>query len=232
MKTNKKGLQRFTESEIKINEILSLKQVAPDDIKDLNDIESDLFRTVVTDKLNNLRGDEKAEFIKKVESVLPNSTKNQLWESNHILITNAIAVLIREYHCMPTKSVIAEKSGLSRQTVHKHFSEYASNPQYLQQMEQFRFMTAKVLARVYLFAVDGDMGAAKLYFNVLGYLNGQSSMKTSIQNQNNYIQINGTVIDQETIKNLNPEQLNTIETILKKALPQAVKLGNEIIKKD
>ena len=41
-----------------------------------------------------------------------------------------------------------------------------------------------------------------------------------IQNQHNYIQINGTVLSQEAIKHLNAEQLSTIETILKTALPQ------------
>ena len=42
-----------------------------------------------------------------------------------------------------------------------------------------------------------------------------------MQNQNNYIQINGTVLSQEAIKQLNPEQLNTIETIMKTTLPQS-----------
>ena len=51
--------------------------------------------------------------------------------------------------------------------------------------------------------------------------NGQNPNNTLIQNQNNYIQINGTVLSQETIKHLNSEQLNSIETILKTALPQA-----------
>jgi len=50
--------------------------------------------------------------------------------------------------------------------------------------------------------------------------NGQTPNNTLIQNQNNYIQINGTVLSQETIKHLNTEQLNIIETILKTALPQ------------
>jgi NADH-quinone oxidoreductase subunit B len=72
------------------------------------------------------------------------------------------------------------------------------------------------LAKVFQFAVNGDTGAAKLYFNVMGVMNnGQSPNSTLIQNQNNFIQINGTVLSQETIKNLNPEQLNTIEGILK-----------------
>lgn len=83
-------------------------------------------------------------------------------------------------------------------------------------IEQFRFMTAKVLAKVFQFAVNGDTGAAKLYLSAMGYLNNdQSSGNTLIQRQNNYIQINGMVLSQETIKLLNPEQLAGIENILK-----------------
>ncbi|MEJ7737431.1 MAG: hypothetical protein WKF97_08395 [Chitinophagaceae bacterium] len=47
---------------------------------------------------------------------------------------------------------------------------------------------------------------------------GQSSSNTLIQNQNNYIQINGTVLSQENIEQLTPDQLNVIESILKTAL--------------
>ena len=230
MKTNKKGLQRFTESEIKINEILSLDKDTPIDISELNDSEFSLFRTLVSEKLNTLKGDELAAFIKKVEPILPNSTKNQIWENNHVLITNAIANIIREYHIMPTKSAIAEKTGLSRPTVDKHLSEYTSNPQYLQQIEQFHFMSNKVLARVYQFAVDGNIKAARLYFDIIGRMGYQPNNTTSIKTQNNYIQINGTVIDQDTIKRLNPEQLSTIEKILK-ALPQVEKVKAETNKK-
>jgi hypothetical protein len=63
----------------------------------------------------------------------------------------------------------------------------------------------------------GDIGAAKLYFNVMGHLQPTPS-NTLIQNQNNFIQINGTVLSQESIKSLNPEQLNSIESILKTAM--------------
>lgn len=60
--------------------------------------------------------------------------------------------------------------------------------------------------------------AAKLYFTVVGNMAGQSSSNTLIQNQNNYIQINGTVLSQENIEQLTPDQLNVIESILKTAL--------------
>ena len=70
-------------------------------------------------------------------------------------------------------------------------------------------------------ANKGDIGACKLYFNLMGCLgNGMQLNGTRIENQNNYIQIIGTVLSQETIQNPNPEQLATIETILKTAIPQ------------
>jgi hypothetical protein len=50
---------------------------------------------------------------------------------------------------------------------------------------------------------------------------------TLIQNQNNYIQINGTVLSQETIENPDPEQLKATEGILKTALPPPAELGIE-----
>ena len=51
----------------------------------------------------------------------------------------------------------------------------------------------------------------------------------SIQNQNNFIQINGTVISQETVMHLNSDQLNMIENILKTALQQPEVLPNNNI---
>lgn len=231
MKATKKSLQKLTESEIKINEIIALKQITLNDIEPLSVDEYNRFYCVLTEMINKLKGEERDEFIKRVELILPKSMKNQLWEYNHNQITYAISTLMQDLGRMPSKNEIAAKSELSRQTIYKHMNDYASHPQYMQQIEQFRFMTSKVLARVFQFAVNGDVAAAKLYFNVMGNLNGQLSNNTLIQNQNNYIQINGTVLSQETIKRLNPDQLNTIENILKTALPQAEILNPEIAKK-
>lgn len=217
----KKSLQKFTETETKINKILSLEQITEKDLESLSEAESSRLMEILTENFNQLKGSERDKFYKKIESITSDTTKNQLWEYNHNQITWAISILMQEYGRMPTKTEIATKTELSRQTVHKHLKEYTSHPQYLGQIEQFRFMTSKVLARIFQFAVNGDIGAAKLYFNVMGFMNkGQFPNNTLIQNQNNYIQINGTVLSQETIKHLNPEQLNTIETILKTALPK------------
>lgn len=215
----KKGLQKFTESEAKIREILSLEQITPGDLELLSESESDQLFVAIADQYNALTGTDQDKFYKKIELIIGKTNKNQIWEVNHNRITWAISALMREYGRMPSKTEIATKTELSRQTVHKHLKEYANHPQYLAQVEQFRFMTSKVLARVFQFAVNGDITAAKLYFNVVGAL-GKSPQGTLIQNQNNYIQINGTVLSQEAVKRLNPEQLKSIEEVLKTALPQ------------
>lgn len=221
----KKGLQKFTKTETKINQILSLEQITPKDLEPLSEKENIRLMEILTERFNVLKGTERDKFYKKIEPITSNTTKNQLWEYNHNQITWAISTLMQDYGRMPTKTEIATKTELSRQTVHKHLKEYATHPQFLGQMEQFRFMTSKVLAKVFQFAVNGDTAAAKLYFNVMGFMNnGQTPNNTLIQNQNNYIQINGTILSQETIKHLNPEQLNTIETILKTALPEPKEL--------
>ena len=217
----KEGLQKFTKTEAKINKILSLKQITPSDLKTLNKAEDLRLKEILTETFNKLKGTERDNFYKKIELIIQDTTKNQLWEINHNKITAAISNLMQEYGRMPSKQEIATKTDLSRQTIHKHLKEYTNHPQYLEQIEQFRFMTSKVLAMVFRFAVNGDIGAAKLYFNIIGNMNnGPTGNNTLIQNQNNYIQINGTVLSQETVKTLNPEQLNTIESILKTALPQ------------
>lgn len=217
----KKTLQKFTDSEAKINKVLSLEQITPNDLRNLSGAENRRLFEILTDTFHKLKGTERDKYYKKFEHITSETTKHQVWESNHNQITWAISNLIQEYGRMPTKTEIAAKTELSRQTVHKHLKEYANHPLYLEQIEQFRFLTSKVLAKVFQFAVNGDTAAAKLYFNVMGVMNnGQAPNNTLIQHQNNYIQINGTVLSQDTIKHLNPEQLNTIETILKTALPQ------------
>ncbi len=50
--------------------------------------------------------------------------------------------------------------------------------------------------------------------------NVQPPASTSIQNPNNFIQINNTILSQETIKNLSADQLQNIESIIKESIIQ------------
>ncbi len=220
MKTKRKSLQKLTETEIKINKILSLEQINQSDLAGLNKSQNARLMAVLTEKFNAAKGTERDKFYNKIEPIIGAATKNQLWENNHNEITNAITSFIQDYGRMPSKNEIASNTNLSRQTIHKHFKEYLNHPLYVGQVEQFRFMTSKLLAKVFQFALKGDTAAAKLYLTAIGSINGQHANNTLIQNQNNYIQINGMVLSQETIKLLTAEQLNIIESILKTALPQ------------
>ena len=219
MKLNK-GLQKFTKFQVKVNELLSLKKLNSEDLKILTEVEKEKFANLLDEKHKKLAGVERNLFFEKIENLLDDSVRNQKWENNHIQITRAISNLMAEYGRMPSTNEISKETCLSRQTIHKHLKEYATNPIYLQQMEQFKFMNSTMLARLYKFALKGDVGAAKLYFRVTGLLeNKEASNNSQIQTQNNFIQINGRVLSQENIKHLNTEQLNNIETILKTALP-------------
>jgi hypothetical protein len=214
---NKKGLQKFTKSKAEM--LFDLDKITYSDLEQLTlDERKDAVR-IMNEKINTLHGLEREAIIEKCFEVFDSATKNQLWENNHNQITWAISTLMQEYGRMPSKTEIATKTELSRQTVHKHIKEYHNHPQYLIQNEQFKFMTNKVLARVFYYAVNGDMAAAKLYLNTVGA--GENIKgNTLIQNQNNYIQINGLVLNQETIKQLKPEQLLLIEGVLKTVIKE------------
>ena len=180
---------------------------------------------MINSKFKELKGEDRDKFINKIDAITSQSTRNQLWESNHGQITWAISVLMQEYGRMPTSFEIADKTGLSRQTVHKHLKEYAIHPQYLELVEQYKFMTGKLLSRVFKFAVNGDIRAARLYFDVVGSLSQQEAGNTLIKRQNNYIQINSMVLSEDNIKSLKPEQVLQIEEILKAALPETKELN-------
>jgi hypothetical protein len=213
----KKDLQKFTKTEEKINYLLKLKQVLPEDLEILNEQERYEFNETLSKKFNQLSGIDRDIFLKKIDPVTNDQTRNQLWEYNQSRITWAVSDLMQEYGRMPSQTELAEKTGLSRQTINKHLKGYSSHQLFIEQQEQFNFMASRVLTKVFNYAVKGDMRAAKLFLNATGAIG--NSNKTLIQNQNNYIQINNTVLSQETIKQLNPEQLNAIEEILKTALP-------------
>lgn len=176
------------------------------------------FGVYLSNLLNTLKGNELDTFLTKVDDIINIDTRNQLWEANHYWITNSISKHIEEYGKMPTKNEIAKDTGLSRQTVHKHLRKFNEHPMYAEQIQQFKFAADWVLAKVIKMAVagQGNVKAARLYFEVMGYLNnGQSSGNTLIKNQNNYIQINGMILSQDKIQSLKPEQIKLIEEIFK-----------------
>jgi predicted transcriptional regulator len=123
---------------------------------------------------------------------------------------------MQDLNRMPTTHEIATKTELSRQTVHKHLKDYANDARHLEALEQFKFMTSKVLVKVFNYAVQGDVRAAKLYLETVENI-GRN--KVSLHNtQNNFIQINQLKVTQEELKQLKPEQLRKVEDLLKEVV--------------
>lgn len=216
------GLHKFTEAEKKIQQLLQKKKITTADLDNLlSDAERDIWAKEMTEKLNSLKGIERDEFLEKVEGITTQGTKNQIWEFNHVTITRFISKHMQDYGMLPNKNQIAEGTGLSRTTIHKHLKEYDSHPLYAEEMKKFRFMADRVLAKMFQLAISdrGDVKAARLYFEVLGLAGNGASQRTTIMNQKNYIQINGRVVSQDAIKSLSDEQVQLIEKALSLALP-------------
>jgi len=193
---------------------LTLEKITLDDIACFSKMERDSLGETATKILNSLKGEEKSNFFSKIEQVVAVNFQNEFWEYNHLLITNAISKLMCTYGAMPTKSAIARETGLSRQTVTKHLKEYKTKSEYIEEMDRFNVMTSKVMASVVKSAVNGDIRASRLYLEMVGAINKKSPGGMIINEQNNYIQINNTILSQENLKKLSAEQLNQIELIV------------------
>jgi len=212
MDTETTALTNRTTLEEKVNSLLALKKITLKDIENLSRIEREHLEEIATLTLERLKGEARDKFLDKIEQIVPVSMKSKVWEYNHLTISDAINRLMRRYGIMPPKTAIAEETGLSRQTINKHLKEYKAQPEFLAQMEDFKFMAPKILANVFKYAADGDMRAARLYFEVVGAINKKQN--TVVNEQTNYIQINNTILSQENLKELSPEELNQIESII------------------
>ena len=207
-------LNRFERTKQKADRLLALNKITPKDLDGFDQPEREYLNEKLTQVLSGLTGTQGDEFSEKVELITQPYFKRDLWEYNHTAITSAIAGYMQQYGAMPAINFLAEKTGLSRQTVAKHVREYKKHPAFLAQMEQFQFMAPKVLAKVFKGALNGDIKAARLYFEMIGAMPKLANITTLNARQNNYIQINNTVLSQENLKHLSADQLNQIENII------------------
>jgi hypothetical protein len=214
----KKGLQNLTKSNEKFEKLLLLDSISPQDLVGFTEQEIKDFMQLLNDKINSLSGEEQDRFFDRIIGFVTEENRHNRWEYHQAKITRTISILMKEEGRLPTQMEIAEKSGLSRQTVNKHLKEIGKTPYLKEYIETFRFMGPKVLARVYAFAVNGDVKAARLFLQATGYLQGTNNPSTGIETQNNYIQINNTIINQSKLKELPLDKLTQIEEILNKVL--------------
>lgn len=211
----KQPLQKLTVSKKKVQAVIAKEKITVDDLKTLSDGEVELLSTELTRMINAAKGVDKDKFYEKIDGIMSSENRNERWENNHKSISWAISTHMSEYHIMPPVQAIADKTELSRQTVYKHLKEYNAHPLFIESQERHKVMHGKLLARLYSFAFNGNVKAAKLYFELTGGMPQPTSNNTVIGQQNNYIQINNTVVNQDTVKQLTSEQLNQIERIIR-----------------
>ena len=172
------------------------------------------FREVLESKLNNTTGEALDALCEKIAVFLDDE---KIWEINHQKINNAVRTFVNKYGTMPTKSHLVKETGLSKPTVYKHIQAIKTSPIITEQNELFGLMTKQVLGKLLQTALRGDVAAAKLYLNTVSKQYPGTGNDVVINTQNN-IQINRTVLNQQTIEQLNPEQLQQIEEIIKRSL--------------
>ena len=199
------------------DELMKIEKLQWADIVGLSEEERIQFYKLMTQMVQGKKGRELDLLVEKFEGIMHEENKQDIKDNNYRAITSAIANHVREHGRTPTKGEIAKVTGLSRKTVHKHLKEYAGSQNLDGKIEEYQLMAANVMDKVLRSAVSGDMKAARLYLETVSKLNKLTPSPASmfINQQNNYLQINGTILSQETLQQLPPEQLKLIEEIVK-----------------
>ena len=94
----------------------------------------------------------------------------QNWDTNHELIKRALCKLIRSKVRWPTKEAIAAEAGLSRSTVYRHMEQFRKDDMMVAELEELKFMSSEITATMADLALDGDVRAMRLSYELTGAL--------------------------------------------------------------
>lgn len=152
----------------------------------------------------------------EVKMEFQNTIKRVTYDINRISIMKAIRDTANTQNKIPNQTEISGITGLSRTTIAKHMTDIYKDREYNELKQSSAVLLPRVMAKLYTLGMEGNVKALKVFLD----FHKPDAVTTFIKDQNNYIQINGTVLSQETIQRLNPEQINAIECILKTAIPE------------
>lgn len=124
--------------------------------------------------------------------------KRQDWEINHSKIFTFIHNYTINNNGFPHINKIAEEVGLSRQTIHEHLKAGISHKFYQEKLKIWEALTDSIYKNLYVASINGSVQASKVLLDNI-YRDKQPQ---TIKQQNNYIQINNTKIDELTIAEL------------------------------
>ncbi|MDB5281768.1 MAG: hypothetical protein JWO06_843, partial [Bacteroidota bacterium] len=182
LKIAPKALQKF-------EALLLLEKIKKPDLDILTPPEKELFYKYLTQLATEKKDIHWDIFVEKIEDIVSPDVNDDIRESNRQKISNAIAASLKHKGKMPGKAEIARTTGLSRSTVQKHLKEFAATDDF----KEYLYAKTNVMESVIKAAVNGDMRAAKLYVGTVTKLPGTETNTTVINQQNNYIQLNGKI---------------------------------------
>lgn len=188
--------------------------------------DKELFCIVLSKAMNVFAGQDRDLLYSKVENCIAPENKNDYWEQNHFRILKAIDKLTREIGRFPSRMEIVNDTGLSRTTINKHLKEYFGSDQFREKKEEYIALRERLLARLYRYAIDGNMKAARIFIEATA----ETVIGPQIKNQqNNLIQINGSTITSHQLRLLPTDKLKQLEEILSiaNAFPVNQLLNNE-----
>ena len=193
----------------KFDELMKLEKIERRHLNILTTAEQADFLQFIHSKFPYIHGEELDRYVEQTAALLD---KNEIWEFNHSKIVIIIERYVKETGKMPTTADIASGAKLSRTCVKRHLASYNNSPNLSDQNNGIGMMLPSVMGGVLRQALHGDLKAAKIYMDAATKQTGTPA--ATVINQNNYIQINNTIINQQLIEQLKPEQLKKIELII------------------
>lgn len=210
----KKASQKLTETSTTVEQLLKGTTITPEQLAGLSRAEKDLLADTLTKQFNSATvPTERDRLWGLIETNAPAELRRDYYESNHRQIVAALVNYLNEFGHLPTKQRLSDITKLSRQTIYKHLRDYKESSSYLkEQQELLELLGEQLISKVLAAAWQGDIRAAKLFFELTGRLKSASGTTT------NYVQINNTIFSQESLSQLPPEQLAEVEKLLHQAL--------------
>ena len=196
-----------------IDELLKKSQILEEDVKGLSPDGMKFLYAHIQKELNSSTKENVEDRMYKYYRILPEDSKNQIWDNNHLNIINAMYDCIRTSGFIPTKTLISNKTGLSRTTVQKHLDRYPESDLNKFFIQSKFMLEQKLLGTLLFHASHGDVKSARLYMEATGMINSSTSSGGGKTDQN-FIQINGTTINQTFINQLPSDLLNQLEQMI------------------
>ena len=179
----------------KFEGLMQLEKITKPDLEVLTPDEKELFSVFLTERLNGKKGTDLDIHIAKVEAIVTDDTNEDIHHSNRSKINNAIASSFKKNGRMPGNAEIARVAGLSRNTVQKHMKQFDSTDDFIALVKEYQYAKTNIVQSVIKAAVNGDMRAAKLYLGTVDKLPTQLNNTTIINQQNNFIQMDGVTVN-------------------------------------